>query len=198
MSRRLVAAAAVIALVLSAAPPAEAQTGFGVRAASIAVNGDYIEMDPALAYGAHVSLGFIPFLKLQVGAEYLSGTATYNYTPSIPAAEVESDFKNIGVFLDVRKPIGLIPLFPLKLVVGGGLNYNLMSYVDQATFDTPPAGGLSVDDFTQMGWHAMAGLLFKPPVLPFTITAEYRLQTIKLTDDTVKNNGFVIGLTFGF
>ncbi len=197
MSRRLLAAAAVIALVLCTAPPAGAQTGFGVRAASISISGDNIEMDPTMAFGAHAALGFIPFLKFQVGAEYLSGTAMYNYT-DIPAAEIEADFKSIGVFLDVRKPFGLIPMVPVKLVVGGGMNLNLMSYIDREMFEDPPTGGPDVNDFTQTGWHVMGGLLFDPPILPFTITAEYRLQSITLTDETIKNTGFVIGITFGF
>ncbi|GEM_PF-1400240 len=198
MSRRLVSAAAVIALVLCTAVPVRAQTGFGVRAASLSVTGDHVEMDPTTAFGAHVALGFVPFLKLQLGAEYLSGTATYGYTPAIPGSDIEADFTNIGVFLDVRKPFGLIPLFPIKLVLGGGLNYNLMSYVDEEMFNDPPVGGFSPEDFSHVGWHAMGGLLFDPPVLPFTITAEYRLQSIKLTDETVTSKGFVIGLTFGF
>lgn len=198
MSRRIITSIAAIALIALITPAAaRAQTGFGVRAGSISVSGDYAEMDASTAFGAHVALGFIPVLKFQVGAEYLSGTATYNYTPAIPTAGIEQDFKSVGIFADVRYPIKLLPLFPVKPVIGGGLNVNLMTYMDRDAFlsgvPTP-----DVENFTQTGYHLMFGLLFKPPVLPFTITAEYRLQTIKLINDTVKNNGIVVGLTFGF
>lgn len=197
MNRRIVSAVAAIALVALIAPSAGAQTGFGVRYGSISVEGEYVKMDATSAFGAHVALGFIPVLKFQVGAEVLSGTATYNYTPEIPNTDFDQDFKSIGIFADVRYPIKLLPLFPVKPVIGGGINVNLMSYLDREMFRT---GGVSpdVEDFTQTGYHLMFGLLIKPPFLPFSLTTEYRLQTIKLEDDTVSNNGFVIGLTFGF
>ena len=182
----------VALLVLMLPAVAGAQTGLGVRAGSISVSGDYVEMDPATAFGAHLAIGFIPVLKVQVGAEYLKGTATYSYD----VLDVESDYQAISLFADVRYPISVLPLFPIKPVVGGGLNLNLMSYLDEATY----SGGVSTDpaDFTHTGYHLMAGLLFDPPILPFVITAEYRIQSIALEDDTVTNKGFVIGLTFGF
>jgi len=198
MNRRILSAFAAIALIALITTPAAAQTGIGVRYANLTPEGDYITMDATSAFGAHVALGFIPILKFQVGAEYLSGTADYNYSALLQLED--QDYKSLGIFVDVRKPIGLIPLFPLKLVVGGGMNINLMTYMDeQAVSDVISSGGdPDPADFTRTGYHLMFGLLFKPPILPFTITAEYRLQTIKLEDDTVKSNGILLGLTFGF
>jgi hypothetical protein len=183
---------AVTMLVLLLPAVAGAQTGLGVRAGSISVSGDYIEMDPTTAFGAHLAIGFIPILKVQVGAEYLKGTATYSYS----VLDVESDYQAISLFADVRYPISVLPLFPIKPVVGGGINLNLMSYLDEATY----SGGVSTDpaDYTHSGYHFMLGLLFDPPILPFAITAEYRIQAISLEDDKVTNKGFVVGLTFGF
>ncbi len=185
---------AVIVLVLLLPAAAGAQTGLGVRAGSISVSGDNIEMDPTTAFGAHLAIGFIPILKVQVGAEYLKGTATYNYGGGLP--DLDQDFQAISLFADVRYPISVLPLFPIKPVVGGGLNLNLMSYVDKDTF----LGGLSNDpaDFTHSGYHFMIGLLFDPPILPFAITAEYRIQSISLDSGSITNKGFVAGLTFGF
>ena len=200
MSRRIITSIAAIALIALITPTAaRAQTGFGVRYANLKSEGDHIIMDATSAFGAHVALGFLPILKLQVGAEYLSGTADYDYGGVLQLQE--QDYKSLGIYADVRYPIKLMPLFPIKPVVGGGVNINLMSYLDRAGVEDFIAGGLGepdVENFTQIGYHLMFGLLFKPPVLPFTITAEYRLQTIKLTDDTVENNGIVVGLTFGF
>ncbi len=198
MKRRIVLSVAAAALLVVTAVGAQAQTGFGLRAGQISVEGDNITMDASTAFGAHVALGFIPILKFQLGVEYLSGTATYNYTPGIAGSAFDADYKSVGIFLDVRKPIGLIPMFPLKLLVGGGLNMNLMSYLDEAAFLAGGAGEPTLEDFTQNGYHLMVGLVFKPPVLPFSISAEYRMQTIKLADENVKNNGLVLGLTFGF
>jgi hypothetical protein len=187
---------AVIVLVLLLPAAAGAQTGLGVRAGSISVSGDHIDMDPATAFGAHLAIGFIPILKVQVGAEYLKGTATYNYGSGLP--DLDQDFQAISLFADVRYPISVIPLFPIKPVVGGGLNLNLMSYVDEDTF--VDMGGLSGDpaSFTHSGYHLMFGLLFDPPILPFAITAEYRIQSISLESGSITNKGFVAGLTFGF
>jgi hypothetical protein len=192
MNRRIPHVLSALAIVVLLPVMASAQTGLGVRAGSIAVSGDYIEMDPTTAFGAHLAIGFIPILKVQVGAEYLKGTATYSYD----VLDVEEDYQAISLFADVRYPISVLPLFPIKPVVGGGLNLNLMSYLDEATY----SGGVSTDpaDFTHTGYHLMFGLLFDPPVLPFTITAEYRIQSIALEDDTVTNKGVVVGLTFGF
>jgi hypothetical protein len=185
---------AVIVLVLLLPAAAGAQTGLGVRAGSISVSGDHIDMDPATAFGAHLAIGFIPILKVQVGAEYLKGTATYDYGGGLDP--LDQDFQAISLFADVRYPISVIPLFPIKPVVGGGLNLNLMSYVDEDTF----LGGVSTDpaDFTHSGYHLMFGLLFDPPILPFAITAEYRIQSISLDSGSITNKGFVAGLTFGF
>ena len=200
MKRRVLTVAAAMALIVLAAPSAFAQTGFGLRAGMLSLSSEdeTITMDTSTSFGAHVALGFIPFLKLQVGAEYLKGEADYDYE-GIFTLEGQ-DFQSIGVFLDVRKSFGFIPMFPLKVVVGGGMNLNLMQYYDEQMVMDFIGGTSSLDleNFTKTGYHLMAGLLFKPPVLPFTITAEYRLQTIKLEGDTLKNNGIVIGLTFGF
>jgi len=196
MNRRIPHVLSALAVVVLLPVVASAQTGLGVRAGSIAVSGDHVEMDASTAFGAHMAIGFIPVLKVQVGAEYLKGTATYNYGTGLP--DLEEDFQAISLFVDVRYPISVLPLFPIKPVVGGGLNLNLMSYVDQATFLS--GSGLTGDpaDYTNSGYHLMFGLLFDPPVLPFTITAEYRIQSIALEDDTVTNKGVVVGLTFGF
>ncbi len=192
MNRRIPHVLSALAIVVLLPVVASAQTGLGVRAGSIAVSGDHVEMDPTTAFGAHLAIGFIPILKVQVGAEYLKGTATYSYD----VLDVEEDYQAISLFADVRYPISVLPLFPIKPVVGGGLNLNLMSYLDEATY----SGGVSTDpaDFTHTGYHLMFGLLFDPPVLPFAITAEYRIQSIALEDDTVTNKGVVVGLTFGF
>ena len=197
MKRRIVSAVAAIALVALITPSASAQTGFGVRYANLTPEGDYIEMDATSAVGVHVALGFLPLIKLQIGAEaILGGTATYDYdVPGVAAKE--DDFKSLGLFADVRYPISLIPLFPVKPVVGGGMNMSVMTYLDKEAF---LAGEVTddVESLMQTGYHLMFGLLIKPPFLPFTITAEYRMQTVKLTDDTVKSNGILLGLTFGF
>lgn len=192
MNRRIPHVLSALAIVVLLPVVASAQTGLGVRAGSISVSGDYVEMDPTTAFGAHLAIGFIPVLKVQIGAEYLKGTATYSYA----VLDVEEDYQTISLFADVRYPISLLPLFPVKPVVGGGLNLNLMSYLDEATY----SGGVSTDpaDFTHTGYHLMFGLLFDPPVLPVAITAEYRIQSIALEDDTVTNKGIVVGLTFGF
>lgn len=190
---RAVSAAAVIALLVPAV--AEAQTGLGVRAGSFSVSGDYIDMDAEAAFGAHLALGFIPVLKFQLGAEYLTGTATYKYAG---LAQIDGDFTSVGVFADVRYPIKLLPLFPIKPIVGGGLNLNVMSYADRNAAAGALGSKPDVADFTHVGYHIMAGLMFDPPVLPFTITVEYRIQSIELEDDSVTSKGILIGLTFGF
>jgi len=189
---RAVSAAAVLALLIPAV--AQAQTGLGVRAGSFSVSGDHVEMDASTAFGAHLALGFIPVLKFQLGIEYLKGDATYDYDGY---AAVENEFQSIGVYADVRYPIEVLPLVPVKPVVGGGLDLNVMSYWDEETV----AGldpGADLADFQHVGYHLIVGLLFDPPVLPFTITAEYRMQWISLEDDEVTNNGILLGLTFGF
>lgn len=192
-SRRLRMSAAVLALILLVPAAAQAQTGFGVRFGSLTPDGDNLKMEASTAFGAHVALGFIPILKFQVGVEYLTGTADYTFT-GVPVND--QDYKSIGLFADVRYPISLFPLVPIKPIVGGGININLMTYLDEDTY----AGGATTDpeNFTRTGYHLMFGLMFKPPVLPFTITGEYRLQTISVADGTVTSNGLLFGLTFGF
>lgn len=199
MNRRIVSAVAAIALVALIASSASAQTGIGLRYGSFQPEGDYITMDAAPAFGAHVALGFIPILKFQLGAEYLKGTADYDYGGGLVLTD--QDYQSLAIFADVRYPISLLPLFPIKPMIGGGMNINLMTYMDQATVEDAIMGGLSDPDpanFTKTGYHIMFGLLFKPPILPFSITAEYRIQKIKLEDETVSNNGVLFGLTFGF
>lgn len=198
MSRRIISAAAAIALVALIVPStAKAQTGFGVRAGWIPVDGDHISMDAKTAFGAHVSLGLIPLLKFQIGAEYLSGDADYDYGPGLVVTG--QDFKSIGIFADVRYPIKVFPMIPVKPVIGVGLNMNLMTYMDEdAITDFIATGSSDPADFTQNGYHFMLGLTFKPPILPFAIMAEHRWQTINLDDGKIHNNGFVVGLTFGF
>ncbi|MFO7768094.1 MAG: outer membrane beta-barrel protein [bacterium] len=189
---KLIAAAAVIALLVPAA--AQAQTGFGARVGSFSVSGDNVEMDATTAFGAHVSLGFLPILKFQLGVEYLSGTADYTYgAVTVP----DQDFTNVGVFADVRYPISLIPMFPLKPVVGGGLNLNMLSYVDEDNAASVGPGAAPAD-FTRSGYHLMAGLLFNPPVVPLAVSAEYRLQYISVSEGTIPVKGILVGLTFGF
>ena len=191
-SLRGVALIAIVALALPAG--ALAQTGFGVRAGSFTPSGDHLEMEAATAFGAHLALGFIPVLKFQIGLEYLSGTADYDY--GVAGTLADQDFRNLAIFADVRYPITLMPMFPIKPIIGGGLNANLMTYLDEDTFAAGP--NPSPEDLTRMGYHLMAGLMFKAPVLPFTVTAEYRMHYIPVTDGTVSSNGVLLGLTFGF
>jgi opacity protein-like surface antigen len=195
---RAVSAAAIVALLLPAV--AGAQTGFGVRAGSFTLNGDNIDMDAEATYGVHLSLGFIPVLKFQLGAEYTSGTADYDFGGIYTLAD--EDYKGVSVFADVRYPIKLIPMFPIKPVVGGGINMNALSYFDESQVMAIIDGGLTgdqdPDSFTNFGYHLMAGLMFDPPVLPFTITFEYRYQSISLENETISSTGFLVGVTFGF
>ena len=195
MCRRIHYAVLTIVIIALLIPTiTQAQTGIGIRAGKLGVDGNHVHLDTKTAFGAHLALGFIPILKFQVGIEFLSGKADYDYYSGITANN--KDFTNVGVFIDVRFPIKLLPLFPIKPVVGGGVNYNLMTYltknmVEQGSLD--PGFG----EFTHMGYHWMAGLMFDPPILPFVITAEYRFQSIKLEDDTITIEGFLVGLTFG-
>ena len=198
MNRRIVSTVAAIAVVALIATSASAQTGIGFRYGSFQPEGDYITMDATSALGAHVALGFIPVLKFQLGAEYLSGTADYDYGGGLVLTD--QDYQSIAIFADVRYPISLLPMFPIKPMVGAGMNINLMTYMDEATVEDVVLEGMDPDpaDFTKTGYHIMFGLLFKPPILPFSISAEYRIQKIKLEDETVSNNGVLFGLTFGF
>ena len=199
MNRRIVSTVAAIALVALIASTASAQTGIGLRFGSFTPEGDYITMDATSAFGAHVALGFIPVLKFQLGAEYLSGTADYDYGGGLVLTD--QDYQSIAIFADVRYPISLLPMFPIKPMIGGGMNINLMSYLDRASVADALAGSVTdpdLENFTKTGYHIMFGLLFKPPILPFSISAEYRIQKIKLEDETVSNNGVLFGLTFGF
>ncbi len=195
---RAVSAAAIVALLMPAV--AGAQTGFGVRAGSFTLNGDNIDMDAEATYGVHLSLGFLPVLKFQLGAEYTSGTADYDFGGIYTLTN--EDYKGVSVFADVRYPIKLIPMFPIRPVVGGGINMNALSYFDEsqvrAIIDGALSGDQDPDSFTNFGYHFMAGLMFDPPVLPFTIIIEYRYQSISLEDETISSTGFLAGVTFGF
>ena len=200
MKRRIVLSMAAAALLVVSAVGAQAQTGFGVRVGQISVGSDdnNITMDASTAFGAHVALGFLPIVDFMLGAEYLSGTADYNYGPGLTLND--QDFKSLGIFADIRKTFGLLPMFPVKLVVGGGLDMNLMTYLDEEAVSDFAASGGDPDlaDFTKQGTHFMAGLEIKLPILPFTVNAEYRMQTIKLDDGKINNNGIILLITFGF
>ena len=199
MNRRILSAVAAIAFIALTASSASAQTGIGVRYGSFQPDGDSIDMEATTAIGAHIALGFIPVLKFQLGAEYMSGTADYDYGSGIQL--LEHDYQSIAIFADVRYPIKLLPMFPIKPMIGAGMNINLMSYFDRAAVvdaKANPSTEPDLADFTKTGYHLMFGLLFKPPILPFSITAEYRIQKIKLEDETVSNNGILFGITYGF
>ncbi len=203
MKRLMTVCLVTAALLVAIAIPAQAQAGFGVRAGQISISSedDMITMDASTAFGAHVALGFLPIFDFMLGAEYLSGTANYDYGGRLPLEN--QDFKSLGIFADVRKTFGLLPMFPVKLVVGGGLDLNLMTYLDQDAVNDYVGGGLSGDpdlvDFTKQGFHYMLGLEIKLPILPFTLNTEYRLQTINLGDDKkINNNGINLLITFGF
>lgn len=199
MNRRIVSAVAAIALVALIASSASAQTGIGLRYGSFTPEGDYIDMEASSAFGAHVALGFIPVLKFQLGAEYLSGEADYDYGSGLVLPDQE--YQSLAIFADVRYPISLLPMFPIKPMIGGGMNINLMTYMDRETVENAlnnPSTEPDPADFTKTGYHLMVGLLFKPPILPFSISVEYRIQKIKLEDETVSNNGVLFGLTYGF
>jgi hypothetical protein len=194
---------ATAALLIAIAVPTMAQTGFGVRAGQISINSkdDVVTMDASTAFGAHVALGFLPIFDFMLGAEYLSGTADYDYGGILQLDN--RDFKSLGVFADVRKSFGLLPMFPVKLVVGGGLDLNLMTYPDEEAVDDFISGGLTGDldlaDATRQGMHLMFGFEIKLPILPFTLNTEYRMQTINLENDhKIRNNGLVLLVTFGF
>jgi len=200
MKRRIVLSLAAATLLLVSAGGAQAQTGFGVRAGQISISSDddMITMDTSTAFGAHLALGFLPIVDFMLGAEYLSGTADYDYGSGLTLND--QDFQSVGVFADIRKTFGLLPMFPVKLVVGGGLDLNLMSYLDkEAVMDfAGSSGDPDLAKFTKQGTHLMAGLEIKLPILPFTVNAEYRMQTIKLDDGKINNNGITLMITFGF
>ena len=203
MKRLMTVCLATAALLVVIAIPAQAQTGFGVRAGQISISSkdDIVTMDASTAFGAHVALGFLPIVDFMLGVEYLSGTADYDYGGVLQAPN--QDFKSLGIFADIRKTFGLVPMFPVKLVVGGGLDYNLLTYLDEDAVDDYVDGGLSGDpdlvDLGKSGIHYMLGLEIKLPILPFTLNTEYRLQTINLGDDRkIRNNGITLLVTFGF
>jgi hypothetical protein len=203
MKRLMTVCLATAALLVAIAVPTQAQTGFGVRAGQLSITSedDIVTMDASTAFGLHVGLGFLPIFDFMLGVEYLSGKADYDYGGVLDLDN--EDFKSLGIFADIRKTFGLVPMFPVKLVVGGGLDYNLLTYLDEDTVQDYVDGGLTgapdlVDD-GKLGIHYMLGLEIKLPILPFTLNTEYRLQTINLGDDKkINNNGITLLITFGF
>ncbi len=193
--------AGTICIVLLGGGAAHALTGLGLglRAGTISTDDPNTaqSVDGMTLVGAHLKVGALPIIDLEVSGEY--AWKDYEYTEDIPVVgeqRAEVTYHHFALNGSAKYSFAL-PVSPIKPYVGAGLGMHFIG----STVEVPGVGTVPLDDVdedfaeSKTGVHGLAGLNLSFPLFPLEIFAEGRLSSIFTEDESTKTRSLYAGLT---
>lgn len=191
MIRRIILALGLVGLT-SAPAWALLGSGFGVRGGLIS-NYQIGGTPPGVPIpkkltmlGVHADFSAIPFLLVEGSLEYNWKQQSYS-DPTYGSYNLRVNDFSANAFGKIR-----FPMATFKPYFGAGLGVHRLLYSVSNSSGTVPIP----DDLTRPAYHALVGLAFTPPVLPFEFFGEYRWTWVNTPNKTTKFPTLLAGATF--
>jgi len=171
--------------------------GFGLRAGTAKLEDPNTEedMDGMTMFGAHLKVGTLPIIDLEVSGEY--AWKDYDYTLSIEGVgeqRAEVTYHHFSLNGSAKYVVS-VPASPVRPYVGAGLGMHFIG----SSVKLPDVGyEVPLDeDFTESktGLHGLAGLSLSLPLFPLEMFAEGRYAAIFTKDKSTKARSLYAGLT---
>lgn len=166
-----------------AAAQAQGLTGFNSDGTWNMVTLTREAIDNPYLVGVHFYLDFIPVIDLEVSGDVALQKYKVRYITPNPSVneDVDAYFGRIGAYVTARKDLIDLPMFAFYL--GGGLGMHFVApvagdefIVDIYGVNSPLVSSPNIEDAiereTTLGYHALTGIRFKPPIIPFAIRVE--------------------------
>jgi hypothetical protein len=187
-------------LLLLVPESAQAKTSVGARIGWADVNDEVFEGSGDLGgtdlYGIQVTLSLLTLFELEVAGEYVNEDFSFDFLEDVGHGEYE----DIALYATLRAPVFALPVLPIQIYAGGGLNVHWVDRTIEVPGQTlrlpgarsappghPPgiaarllADGIeeTIEDVagedSEAGWHAVAGARLGFPGMAITIFAEGR------------------------
>jgi len=158
---------------------------------SLPTQKDFVKGMPMV--GVHLKIGTLRIIHLEASLEYawkkkeiiLEGNADY------VGNKVKADFTTSDLSLNATaKYIFSFPVIKPYAGAGAGL-HRLVYKISQGSYSL-----YLPETQNSLGFHGVAGLLFKFPMLPFELFGEGRYTVIQTKDKATKYTTILAGLTF--
>ncbi len=133
--------------------------------------------------GAHFYIDVIPVIDIEASLDVSIQKYEVRYTTPVATSNEVADayFGRIGAYATARRDLIKLPMFAFYL--GGGLGMHFVAPVAGADLlvdiyqgDDPTASSPSIEDAikneTTIGFHAVTGIRFKPPIIPIALRIE--------------------------
>ena len=135
--------------------------------------------------GVHSAFSRIPALVVEGSLEYNWKQESYN-DPIYGNYKLRINDFSANAFAKVR-----FPVMTLKPYLGVGLGLHKLVYSVSNAAGTVPIP----DDLTRPAYHALAGVAFTPPLMPFELFGEYRWTWVNTPDKKTKFPTLLAGVT---
>ena len=141
-------------------------------------------IDNPYLIGAHFYIDALPMLDIEASIDASFQKYKFSYlspNPSLSELNKEAIYGRVGAYATVKRDIIDLPMFAFYL--GGGLGLHFVApvagadlVVDVIGSDDPSATKPDIKDNisreTTMGYHALTGIRFKPPIIPLAFRIE--------------------------
>ena len=138
--------------------------------------------------GVHSAISTIPALVIEGSLEYNWKQESYN-DPTYGSYKMRVNDFSANAFAKVR-----VPMSTVKPYLGAGLGLHKLIYSVSNASGTVPIP----DDLTRPAYHALLGLAFTPPLMPFELFGEYRWTWVNTPDKKTKFPTLLAGATLKF
>ena len=135
--------------------------------------------------GLHSAFSRIPALVVEGSLEYNWKQESYT-DPIYGNYRLRLNDFSANAFAKVRFPMAAV-----KPYLGAGLGLHKLVYSVSNASGTVPIP----DDLTRPAYHALAGLAFTPPLMPFEFFGEYRWTWVNSPDKKTKFPTLLAGVT---
>lgn len=182
-------------------------TGFNVNNEWAPVNLTREKIGNPYLIGGHFYIDLIPMIDLEASFDVALQKYNVKYVVEGFAAASESAdayFGRIGVYATGRRDLISLPMFAFYL--GGGLGVHFVSPVAGPDFIVDIYGNSdprtskpnitdNIERETAIGYHALTGIRFKPPLVPFAFRLEGKYTSTGASG--MERPGSVLSAYFG-
>jgi hypothetical protein len=134
-----------------------------------------LSLDKMPVLGAHLKIGTLPLVDLELSAEY--AWKKKEVLVSIGIVNLKGDFTVSDISLNATAKYHFLSIPVFKPYVGAGAGFHRLIYKLDIEGMVEPI--IIPENESRLGLHAVAGVSLKSAVLPFEVFAEFRYTHIK-------------------